>query len=83
MGILSALLIGLLVGMVAKLITPGRDPGGFWMTVLLGLCGSVVGGYLGQLLGFYRLGEPAGFMASVLGAVALLLTYRFFTQTGK
>jgi uncharacterized membrane protein YeaQ/YmgE (transglycosylase-associated protein family) len=83
MGILSAILIGLLVGVVAKLITPGRDPGGFWMTVLLGLGGSVAGGYLGQLLGLYRLGEPVGFIGSVLGAVALLLIYRFFTQTGK
>jgi uncharacterized membrane protein YeaQ/YmgE (transglycosylase-associated protein family) len=83
MGILSAILIGLLVGVVAKLITPGRDPGGFWMTVLLGLGGSVAGGYLGQLLGLYRLGEPAGFIGSVLGAVALLLIYRFFTQTVK
>jgi uncharacterized membrane protein YeaQ/YmgE (transglycosylase-associated protein family) len=83
MGILSALLIGLLVGVVAKLVTPGRDPGGFWITVLLGLGGSVVGGYLGQILGFYRLGEPAGFIGSVLGAVSLLLIYRFFTQTGK
>ncbi len=83
MGILSAILIGLLVGVVAKLITPGRDPGGFWMTVILGLGGSVAGGYLGQLLGLYRLGEPAGFIGSVLGAVALLLIYRFFTQTVK
>jgi len=82
MGILSAILIGLIVGIVAKFVTPGRDPGGFWITLLLGLGGSVVGGYLGQLLGIYRMGEPAGFIGSVIGAVVLLLTYRFFKQTG-
>jgi uncharacterized membrane protein YeaQ/YmgE (transglycosylase-associated protein family) len=83
MGILSATLIGLLVGVVAKLITPGRDPGGFWVTLLLGLGGSVVGGYLGQLIGIYRMGEPVGFIGSVIGAVVLLLIYRFFKQAGK
>jgi uncharacterized membrane protein YeaQ/YmgE (transglycosylase-associated protein family) len=82
MGILSAILIGLIVGIVAKFVTPGRDPGGFWITLLLGLGGSVVGGYLGQLLGIYRMGEPAGFIGSVIGAVVLLLIYRFFKQTG-
>jgi uncharacterized membrane protein YeaQ/YmgE (transglycosylase-associated protein family) len=82
MGILSAILIGLLVGIVAKFVTPGRDPGGFWITLLLGLGGSVVGGYLGQLIGIYRMGEPVGFIGSVIGAVVLLLIYRFFKQTG-
>jgi uncharacterized membrane protein YeaQ/YmgE (transglycosylase-associated protein family) len=78
MGILSAIIIGLIVGGVAKLLMPGKDPGGCFVTILLGLAGSFVGAYLGQALGFYHVGEPAGFIGSVLGAMVLLLIARLF-----
>ncbi len=76
MGILSAILIGLIVGIVAKLLMPGRDPGGFIVTILLGIAGSFVASYLGHALGWYQEGQPAGFLASVLGAIILLVFYR-------
>ena len=76
MGILSAIIIGLIVGIVAKLLMPGRDPGGFIVTILLGIAGSFVAGYLGHALGWYREGQPAGFLASVVGAIVLLALYR-------
>ncbi|MEP7078544.1 MAG: GlsB/YeaQ/YmgE family stress response membrane protein [Chthoniobacterales bacterium] len=70
------ILLGLAVGAIAKLLTPGRDPGGCFITILLGIAGAFVAGYLGQALGFYQPGQPAGFIASVVGAVLLLLLYR-------
>jgi len=76
MGILSALLIGLLVGAVAKFLMPGKDPGGCLITSLLGIAGGALGAYIGQWLGLYQVGEPAGFIGSVLGAMLLLLIYR-------
>ena len=76
MGIISAIVIGLLVGIVAKLLMPGKDPGGCIITMAIGLVGSTIGAYLGQALGFYQVGEPAGFIGSVLGAMLLLLIYR-------
>jgi uncharacterized membrane protein YeaQ/YmgE (transglycosylase-associated protein family) len=76
MDIIGAIVIGLLVGAVAKLLTPGRDPGGCLVTILLGIAGSFVGTYLGQAIGLYRVGEPAGFIGSVVGAMLLLLLYR-------
>ena len=69
-------LIGLLAGAVAKLLMPGRDPGGFLITMLLGIAGSLVAGYLGRALGLYREGQAAGFLMSVLGAILLLVVYR-------
>lgn len=74
---LTNLIIGLIVGGIAKLLMPGKDPGGCIITLLLGLAGAFLGGYLGQVLGIYRPGEPAGFIGSVLGAMLLLLIYRF------
>lgn len=68
--------IGLIVGIVAKLLMPGRDPGGFFITGLLGIAGSMVAGYLGQALGWYREGEPVGFIAAVIGSMILLGIYR-------
>ncbi|OJV22499.1 MAG: transglycosylase [Verrucomicrobia bacterium 61-8] len=65
MGILSAIIIGLLVGAIAKLLMPGRDPGGWIITILLGIAGSFVAGFLGRSLGWYHDGEPAGFLASI------------------
>jgi uncharacterized membrane protein YeaQ/YmgE (transglycosylase-associated protein family) len=76
MSIIAAILIGLIVGIVAKLLTPGRDPGGWIITILLGLAGSFVAGFLGRSLGWYQDGQPVGFLASVVGAVILLLLYR-------
>jgi uncharacterized membrane protein YeaQ/YmgE (transglycosylase-associated protein family) len=68
--ILWTLIIGLVVGAIAKLLTPGKDPGGCIITILL------VAGYLGRLAGWYQPGQPAGFIASIIGAIILLLIYR-------
>ena len=74
--ILGTLIIGLIIGAVAKLLMPGKDPGGCIITILLGIAGSFVAGYLGRALGWYEMGQPAGFIASVIGAMLLLLIYR-------
>ena len=71
-------LFGLVVGVVAKLLLPGHDPGGFVVTALIGMVGGWLGGVLGRALGWYGEGHPAGFAMSVVGAMALLLVYRFF-----
>lgn len=76
MGIIWTLIIGLLAGIVAKLLMPGRDPGGFIITMLLGVAGAFVATYLGQALGWYEAGEGAGFIGAVVGAVILLIIYR-------
>ena len=76
------LIIGLLVGAVAKLLTPGRDPGGCIVTILLGIAGAFVAGYLGQAIGWYQPGHPVGFIASVIGAMLLLLLYRLIFRRG-
>ena len=76
MHVLWMIIVGLIVGALAKLIMPGRDPGGFIVTILLGIAGSLVAGFLGRAVGWYREGEPAGFIASVIGAVILLAIYR-------
>ncbi len=76
MHILGVIVIGLIVGLVAKLIVPGRDPGGFIITTLLGIVGALVATFLGRALGFYGPNESAGFIAAVIGAVVLLLIYR-------
>lgn len=74
--IIWTLIIGLIVGGVAKLLMPGRDPGGCIITILLGIAGAFVAGYLGRVVGWYEPGQPAGFIASVIGAMLLLLIYR-------
>jgi len=71
MEILGTILIGLIVGIVAKLLMPGKDPGGFIITTLLGIAGAFVAKYIGQALGWYSEGQSAGFLASVVGAVLL------------
>ncbi|HEY7496435.1 MAG TPA: GlsB/YeaQ/YmgE family stress response membrane protein [Candidatus Tectomicrobia bacterium] len=76
MGVLLWIVFGLIVGAVAKLIMPGRDPGGIIITMLLGIVGALVGGWLGQALGMYQPGEPAGFIMAVVGAIILLALYR-------
>jgi uncharacterized membrane protein YeaQ/YmgE (transglycosylase-associated protein family) len=75
-GILGWIVFGLVVGIVAKLMMPGRDPGGFVITALLGIAGALVGGFLGRAMGLYGPGDPAGFLMSTLGAVVLLFAYR-------
>ena len=75
-GVLGWILFGLVVGIVAKLMMPGRDPGGIVVTMLLGIVGAVLGGFLGRALGFYGPNEPAGFLMSLVGAIALLAVYR-------
>jgi uncharacterized membrane protein YeaQ/YmgE (transglycosylase-associated protein family) len=78
MAIIGWIFFGLVVGIVGKLLTPGRDPGGFILTIVLGIAGALIGGFLGQSLGFYREGEPVGFIMAVVGSVILLLLYRMF-----
>ena len=72
---LGVLLIGLVIGAIAKLLMPGRDPGGFIVTILLGIAGSVVGTWIGRALGLYQEGQAAGFIMSVVGALLLLGIY--------
>jgi uncharacterized membrane protein YeaQ/YmgE (transglycosylase-associated protein family) len=74
---LGWIFFGLFVGIIAKLLMPGRDPGGFIITILLGIAGAVLGGFLGRALGFYGPNQSAGFLMSVLGAILLLTLYRF------
>lgn len=76
MSILVTILIGLVVGIIAKFLMPGRDPGGFIVTTLLGIAGAFVASYVGQKAGWYAPGQPAGFLAAVVGAMVLLLLYR-------
>jgi uncharacterized membrane protein YeaQ/YmgE (transglycosylase-associated protein family) len=76
MGILGWILFGLIVGALAKLVMPGRDPGGIIVTMLLGIAGAVIGGFVGRALGLYGPGEAAGFVMSFIGAVVLLWIYR-------
>ena len=76
MHFLWMLIIGLIIGAVAKLIMPGDDPGGIIVTMLIGIAGALIAGFLGGALGWYHEGEPAGFIASVVGAILLLIVYR-------
>jgi len=77
---IGAIIIGGLAGLVAKMLTPGRDPGGFIITVLLGIAGAMVATFLGQALGWYRPGQSAGFIGAVVGAVIILLIYRMVAR---
>ena len=80
-GILVMIVLGLIVGAVAKLAMPGNDPGGIIITILLGIAGAVVGGFLGRAIGLYQEGQPAGFVMSVVGALVLLFIYRMMTRS--
>jgi len=83
MSILIMLVIGLLVGIVAKFLLPGDDPGGFIVTTLIGIAGSFLAGYIGRSAGWYEEGAPIGFIASVVGAILLLLVYRLLFRRKK
>jgi uncharacterized membrane protein YeaQ/YmgE (transglycosylase-associated protein family) len=80
MNILWMIVIGFVVGAIAKLLTPGRDPGGFIITVLLGIGGSFAATYIGQHFGWYREGQPAGFIGAILGAILILIVYRLIRR---
>ncbi len=75
-GVIGWILFGLIVGALAKLLMPGRDPGGFIVTMLLGIAGALVGGFLGRALGWYGPNDGAGFLMSLVGAILLLWIYR-------
>jgi uncharacterized membrane protein YeaQ/YmgE (transglycosylase-associated protein family) len=75
-GILGWMLFGLVIGAIAKLLMPGRDPGGIIITMLLGIVGAVLGGFVGRALGLYQPGEAAGFFMATFGAIIVLFIYR-------
>jgi len=79
---LSLILFGLVVGVIAKLLMPGRDPGGFIITILLGIAGSIIGAWVGRVLGLYGPNEGAGFFMALLGAILLLALYRLTMRRG-
>lgn len=75
-GVLGWIIFGLIVGVVAKLVMPGRDPGGFIVTILLGVAGALMGGFLGRALNLYEADDAAGFLMSLAGSILLLVLYR-------
>ena len=79
-GVLGWIVFGLIAGVIAKLLMPGKDPGGFIVTILLGIAGAFLGGFLGRTLGLYSEGEPAGLIMAIVGAIILLALYRVFTR---
>ena len=84
MNILWAIIIGLIVGALAKLFMPGRDGGGIFMTIILGIAGSLIAGFIGRAMGLYHQGQGAGIIASILGAMLLLVIYRMaFRRTSR
>ncbi len=80
MSIIGTILIGLFAGIIAKLLMPGRDPGGFIITILLGIAGSFVATWLGQAVGWYEAGEGAGFIGAIVGAIIILVAYRLVVK---
>ena len=76
LSLLWELIIGLVVGAVAKFLMPGKDPGGIWITMIIGIAGSIIATYFGQAIGWYQAGQGAGFIMSVVGAILLLFIYR-------
>jgi uncharacterized membrane protein YeaQ/YmgE (transglycosylase-associated protein family) len=79
-GLLGWIVFGLVAGVIAKLLMPGRDPGGFIVTILLGIAGAMLGGFAGQALGIYQEGESAGMIMAVVGAILLLGIYRMVAR---
>lgn len=76
MHIIGWIVFGLVVGIVARFLMPGRDPGGFVITAILGIVGALVGGFVGRSIGWYREGDPVGFVMAVIGSIILLALYR-------
>ncbi len=79
-GIIAWILIGLLAGAIAKLLMPGKDPGGCIVTIILGVAGAVLAGFIGKSVGWYNEGEAAGFIAAIVGAIVILLIYRLILR---
>ncbi len=79
--IIWTILIGFVVGVIAKLLTPGAGPGGFFLTAALGIAGSIIATYVGHAMGWYVAGETAGFIGGLVGAIVLLVIYHLFTRT--
>jgi uncharacterized membrane protein YeaQ/YmgE (transglycosylase-associated protein family) len=79
-GFLAWIVIGALAGIIAKAIMPGKDPGGCIVTILLGIGGAMLAGFLGNALGWYRQGEGAGFIAAIIGAIIILFIYRLIAR---
>jgi uncharacterized membrane protein YeaQ/YmgE (transglycosylase-associated protein family) len=77
MHIIGWIVFGLVVGLIAKFIMPGRDPGGFVVTALIGIVGAVLGGFVGRMIGLYKDGDAVGFVMAVIGSIILLAIYRF------
>ena len=80
MNIIWTILIGFVAGLIAKALTPGRDPSGFFITAAIGIAGSLAATYIGQAMGFYQAGATAGFIGAVVGAVVLLVAYHFISR---
>jgi uncharacterized membrane protein YeaQ/YmgE (transglycosylase-associated protein family) len=78
--VLGWILFGLVVGVLAKLVMPGRDPGGIIVTILIGIAGALLGGFIGRTMGFYGPNQAAGFLMSFLGAIVLLVLYRMIAR---
>jgi len=76
-GVLGWIIFGLVVGAIAKLVMPGRDPGGIFVTIIIGIVGAMLGGWLGRAMGLYGPDQPAGFFMALLGSIILLAVYRF------
>lgn len=75
MDLVWIIVIGFVVGLIAKMITPGRDPSGFFITAALGIAGALLATFIGRSMGYYTAGQPAGFIGSLIGAVVVLLIY--------
>jgi uncharacterized membrane protein YeaQ/YmgE (transglycosylase-associated protein family) len=80
MEILSWIVFGLVIGIIAKVLMPGKDPGGFIVTTLIGIAGAMIGGFIGRAMGFYGEGQTAGWIMSILGAILLLALYRMLVR---
>ena len=81
MQIIWMIIIGFVIGLLAKMLTPGRDPAGFLITAAIGIAGSLLATFGGQALGLYRAGEPAGFIGSIIGAIVLLVIYHMVRRS--
>lgn len=82
MGVIGWIVFGLIVGVVGKLLMPGKDPGGFLATVAIGIIGALFGGMLGRMIGMYGQDDPVGFVMAVIGAILFLWLYRVITRRG-